>query len=565
MNLQFSSPSLAARGHLSLLHRLDRCAEECPEKRAVVFLRDGETETGSLTFEALKRGALQVAGGLASYSVEGRPVLLLSQSGLEFAVAFFGCIYAGAIAVPCSTGPRNRGWERIVSIALDASPAAALCDRESLQVLESLEKLKIPILEISSLCATPKISFSLPARSENAPALLQYTSGSTASPKGVIVTHRNLAANVQMIRSSTGISDKTVSLTWLPLFHDMGLIGSFITAIYSGATSVIMPPLAFYQRPQRWLSAISRYSATLSGGPNFAYEYCIRHFGRMDLTGIDLSHWETAFCGSEPVRPHTLRRFAELFSPTGFRPESFYPCYGLAESTLLVAGARGRVLKTAVNDSGSEVVSCGYPPSGCDIVVVDPDTLEPQPDGGVGEIWVSGDHVAIGYWNGSAIANASFAAQLRGDRRRFLRTGDLGWIDKGELYVSGRLKDLIIWRGAKLHPEDIEATVTNCCRGFGEVSGAFSIDSVSEERLIIVQELRRSVPSNFDFIEALNTISKTVADLHGAKIDDALLVRAGSIPRTTSGKVQRQKCREHYSEGRFKDLTYASIRSVTAR
>jgi acyl-CoA synthetase (AMP-forming)/AMP-acid ligase II len=544
-----------------LTSRLEFWAAERAQDAALVFLGDGENETGRFSFADLYRAARETAAALRSYGVGGRPVLVLAGSGLEFAKAFFGCLYAGAIAVPCSLGPRHQAWERLAAIAADAVPAAAVGGADASGLLQALEGLGIPSVRIDQ---TPHGELATTtAVAPHAPALLQYTSGSTGSPKGVVVTHHNIASNLQMLRSSLGVHDGSVFLSWLPLFHDMGLIGNLLAAIYFGVGCILMPPVKFFQKPRRWLAATARYGATISGGPNFAYEFCVRRAAQIDLAGLDLSRWEIAFCGAELVRPATLRRFAALFAPAGFRASAFYPCYGLAEATLFVTGGEPNGgFKTAIGESGTEAVSCGRPGSGGDVTIVDPDTATPVADGRVGEIWLSGDHIAAGYWRKRALSEATFEARLRQPTdKRFLRTGDLGWMCGGELYVSGRLKDLMICRGANIHPEDIEATAARSHPAFAAASAAFSVEIGNDEQVVVVQELVPRFNRELDAAAALAALTKAVAEAHGLHLYDALLVRSGSVPRTTSGKIRRQRCRELYRDAQLEPALGARLRA----
>lgn len=555
------APTLVGDNDYLLTARLERWANLRPDRKALVFLGDGEQETDSLTFAGLHHAALRLAERLRQAKTGGHPVLILLRPGTDFAVAFFATLYAGAIAVPTSSGPRNRGWERIAAIVADAKPVAVLGNAEVLSELQAVEALGIPAFR-TDLASDEWRGAAAPPQLRNAPALLQYTSGSTGQPKGVVITHHNLASNLQMLCSSFCVHDQSIYLTWLPLFHDMGLIGNFLSAIYSGIPCILMPPLSFYQKPRRWLSAISRYGATISGGPNFAYERCVHRAKSMDLTGIDLSHWELAFCGAEMVRAATMRRFADSFAGAGFRASALYPCYGLAEATVFVTGSEPNGgFKTAMHESGVEAVSCGRAPRGERLAIVALDAALPLPDGTIGEIWVAGDHVASGYWGKPAATEDTFAARLQTDSEtRFLRTGDLGWMQNGELYLASRLKDLVVWHGGNIHPEDIEATAVQSHPAFSGISAVFSIEVGDQERVVVVQELTRPIPQDFDPNVALAALRDAIAREHGIHLYDALVMRPGSVPRTTSGKIQRQRCRELYRHGHFEDAICARIR-----
>lgn len=545
-----------------LTARLQRWAVERSGRQALIFLGDGEKETASLGFAAFRAAALRLAEQLRARDVAGRPVLVLPRHAVDFAVAFFGCLYAGAIAVPCSSGPRKRGWERIVAIAADCEPAAAIGNREVSELFDELAALGIAPIDVGSGASGGL----LPPQhiSADAPALLQYTSGSTGAPKGVVVTHQNLASNLRMLETSFGVREDTVYLTWLPLFHDMGLIGNLLAAIYGGVPCVLMPPFSFYQRPQRWLNAIGRYGATISGGPNFAYELLLRRADRMDLAGLDLSRWKLAFCGAEMVRAATMHRFAERFVASGFSASALYPCYGLAEATVFVTGAElNGGARTAIDSLGREVVSCGRAASGERVVIVDPDTATEMPDGQVGEIWVSGDHVAQGYWSKPELSAHVFDRRIAsGGGDRFLRTGDLGWMSEGELFFAGRLTDTIVFRGTNFYPEDIEATAAGCHSGLSNLGAAFPIDAGNEEQAVLVQELARPLPASFDPRAAVAAIATAIVNAHGLPLYDIVVVRAGTLPRTTSGKIRRKDCRAIYAAKGFAEASQESLRRL---
>ncbi|HEV7785623.1 MAG TPA: fatty acyl-AMP ligase, partial [Thermoanaerobaculia bacterium] len=447
-------------------------AEERPNQAAFTFLTDGETEAGRLTYAELDFRARAVAAALREAVPPGERALLLYPPGLDFIVAFFGCLYAGVVAVPAyPPRPNDRSQARLRAIARDAEPRVALSTSATLSGLAGLAAMA-PELAAVRWMATDALASGVSDRqlSEPSPesiAFLQYTSGSTAEPKGVEVTHANLLHNERMIGAAFEQDESSVVVGWLPLYHDMGLIGTVLQPLHAGGRCVLMSPLAFLQRPMRWLEVISRYRGTTSGGPNFAYELCVRKATPEALAGLDLTSWRVAFNGAEPVRAETLERFAGTFAPCGFRPEAFYPCYGLAEATLFVAGGvpgrrpriaeveaaaleRNEVVSIAGSDRGARrLVSSGRPWMGQRIVVADPETGAACPPGRVGEIWIAGSSVARGYWRNPEATTHDFGAHLAGPGSDgpFLRTGDLGFVADGELYVTGRLKDLIILRG----------------------------------------------------------------------------------------------------------------------
>ena len=530
-------------------------AAERPEQVAFTFLTDGESEGGRLTYGELDRRAAAIAAALAASVAPGERALLLYPPGLDFIAAFFGCLYAGVVAVPAyPPRPNDRSQSRLRAIGRDAAPRAALTieailagavePRGLLAVAPELAGLRwIPTDALSAPSAAGEAAIAFEPEPESL-AFLQYTSGSTAAPKGVMVTHGNLLHNERMIGAAFGMDEDSVVVGWLPLYHDMGLIGNVLQPLHAGGRCVLMSPVSFLQRPMRWLEAISRYRGTVGGGPNFAYELCARKASPEALAGLDLSSWQVAYNGAEPVRASTLERFAEVFAPSGFRREAFYPCYGLAEATLFVTGGMSGVAPR-VDDRR---VSCGHVWLGQRLVVADPETGAERGAGEEGEVWISGPSVARGYWENPEGTAHDFNAFLATGEGPFLRTGDLGYLAGGELYVTGRLKDLIILRGRNHYPQDVELTAE---RAHGDLhpggGAAFSVEMGGEERLVIVHEVARH---RKDGIEAIaEAVRGAVAAEHEVQAREVVLIRQAGLPKTSSGKVQRRLCRELYLKG----------------
>jgi acyl-CoA synthetase (AMP-forming)/AMP-acid ligase II len=574
------------------------------EQPLYTFLPDrGPGDAAVLTYAGLDRRARAIAGVLLQLGAGGQRALLLYPPGLDFIAAFFGCLYAGVIAVP-SYPPRSaRALPRLLEIARDARPAVALTTAGLKAALGSLAA-QVPELAALRLLATDEVpaaaagSWRDPRVTGEALAFLQYTSGSTAAPKGVMVSHGNLLHNEEMIRQAYGQTAGSVIVGWLPLYHDMGLIGNVLQPLFLGARCVLFSPVAFLQSPKRWLAAISRYRATTSGGPNFAYDLCVRRIGEADRADLDLSSWDVAFNGAEPVRAETLERFAAAFAVCGFRPRAFFPCYGLAEATLFVTGAAGsraaafdrvqleagearRLAGSAVlgdplgrpaeSDPASRIlISSGHPWLGQELAIVDPDTLNRCEEGKVGEIWVRGPSIAQGYWQRPEATAETFLGRVAGEPAAssdaaeiaaapFLRTGDLGFLAGGDLFVTGRLKDLIIIRGRNLYPQDVELTVERSHPMLRPGCGAaFAVEIGAEERLVVVQELERtggSAALPADAVEEIaGAVRRAVAEEHEVQVQQLVLLRAGAIPKTSSGKIQRRACRAALLGGKLEIL-----------
>jgi amino acid adenylation domain-containing protein len=552
-------------------------AHHQPQKRVYTYLLDGETEEQSLTYEQLDQRARTIAAKLQTLGAFGERVLLLYPPGLEFIGAFIGCLYAGAVAVPINPPQHKRTFQRAQSILLDAQASIILTNAAFKKRLEKFA-VQTPGLETMRWVITDEVEscqrdeWQPPQMSADSLALLQYTSGSTGTPKGVMLTHGNLLHNQRVIEKAFEHSEETIVAGWLPFYHDMGLIGNLLQPLYAGFPCVLLSPLHFLQRPYRWLQAISKYRATTSGAPNFAYDYCARRITAEERQTLDLSSWAVAFNGAEPVRPDTIDRFVKTFEPCGFRRESMYPCYGLAEATLMVTGGRktappilkrvdgaalerNRVVETSEERKNARLlVGCGQPLLDEEILIVDPETLTRCPTGTVGEVWVSSPSVAQGYWNRPEESARTFQARLSETLEGpFLRTGDVGFLSDRELFVTGRIKDLIILRGANYYPQDIERTVEDCHPALRSgANAAFSIDVSDEERLVVVQEVEyRQQP---DTTELIRTIRRAVIEAHEIPIYAIALIKAGTIHKTSSGKIQRQACRRSFLDGTLEVL-----------
>src|ERR1043166_2030230 len=555
-------------------------AETQRDEIAYRFLADGEEERSALTYGELYRRARRVAAGIQKQSAAGERALLLDSSEADYIVTFFGCLCAGVIAVPIYAPRVNKkGNARVESVVADAQPSVVLTAGAGSQAVRDAITAAagehVKWIDTNALSVDDDPLWTPPDVKGTDIAFLQYTSGSTAAPKGVMVSHTNILDNERMIQNAFDTKPDSVIVGWLPLFHDMGLIGNVLQPLYAGVPCILMSPVAFLQRPLRWLQAISRYRATTSGGPNFAYELCLRKIRPEDRSGLDLSSWRVAFNGAEPVRLETVNRFAEQFADCGFRREAFVPCYGLAEATLFVSGgldpngvatvnhgANGNS-KNGGSGNGAKVsrkqgkllVGCGRPPVEQTVRIVSPDSLRPCGAGDVGEIWISGPSVAQGYWRKAKETEETFNARIpETGEGPFLRTGDLGFLKDGHLFITGRLKDLLIIRGQNYYPQDIELTVEQSHPVLQPGSGAaFSVEIEGEERLVVVQEVavRKDpgsiVQSDLDELDALiKLIARNIVAGHELQAFAIVLIRKGTIPKTSSGKIQRHACRNAF-------------------
>lgn len=549
-------------------------ASHQPDKIALTFLQDGETEKSNLTYEELDRQARSIGASLQKLHARGERALLIYPPGLDFIAALLGCFYAGVIAVPAYPPHLNRPAPPRLKAIIDNAEVTLVLTTAPL--LSNLEKRWTDASSLQGLrwIATETLDMESaddwrdPEAEASTIAFLQYTSGSTSSPKGVMVTHGNLLQNEAMLKIAFEQSEETVFVVWLPLHHDMGLIGNVLQSIYLGGRAILMAPATFLQSPFRWLQAISRYRARTSGAPNFAYDLCVDKISAEQRSTLDLSSWNLAFNGAEPINHRTIDRFSSCFEPCGFRREAFYPCYGLAEATLFVSGgeksaapvvhtldadalARNELVETAPEDKGARtLVSCGHTWLDQEIAIVDPESLIKLGDNQVGEIWISGSNITQGYWQQPEASERAFGGYIaETGEGPFLRTGDLGFLKQGELYINGRLKDLIIIRGRNYYPQDIEWTVEQAHPGLrtGCVA-AFSVDVDGRERLIVAAEADRHFRST-SVDEAVSAIRERIAEEHELEVFAIALLKFGKIPRTTSGKIQRHACRADYLAG----------------
>ncbi len=537
----------------TIIDVLRQRAELTPHKRVFLFLDKGERAGASLTFAQLDRRARAIGSRLAALGATGKQVLLPNPPGLEFVANFFGCLYSGAVAVPaCSSLLSARKHDHLQTIVQDAEVEFILA--ASSESLTSIAGEELTLLASDEVPETEAAEWSPTDCKADDVAYIQYSSGSTSTPKGVVISHRNVMCNQQMLQQAFRTSDDSVIVSWLPHFHDMGLVGVIQRAVYVGMFGVLMAPIEFIRRPVQWLHAISKYRASISIAPNFAYDLCVERVKDEAIGELDLSCWEVAFNGSEPVKAETMKRFAEKFGKTGFRAENFYPCYGLAEATVFVSG---RAPSEAVVSKG-QVVSCGPACATERVLIVDPQTHRRCSEGSEGEIWVAGPHVAQGYWKRPAETRQTFKASLSDNRDGpFLRTGDLGFLLDGQLYVTGRLKELIILHGKNHYPQDIEATVATCHPLLRRDCGAaFSVDVTGTEELVVLHEVKRQTPPEKSF-EIKCAIRQALAEDRAIKPYSVVLLKPNTIPKTSSGKIMRSACRADFLRNNLTESVFA--------
>ena len=558
----------------NLIDVLLRQVQDQPGQSAYTFLKDGEVETAQLSYGQLGTRVQAIAAHLQSTLLPGERALLLVPPGLEFITAFWGCLCAEVIAVPAYPPRRNQHLERILAIVQDAQPSLILTVSDLLENLHSkfqdstLRPLRF--LTIDTLPDYLASDWQPVTVGPETLALLQYTSGSTGSPKGVMVTHGNLMHNCQLIQTAVEVSAESRSVSWLPPYHDMGLINGIIQPLYAGCWSILMSPTAFLQKPMRWLQAISKFHATHSGAPNFAYELCVQRLRPEQKETLDLSTWNVAFNGAEPIQSQVIETFAEVFGDCGFPKQAFMPCYGLAESTLMVSWQPIRQAPKAITVSTSSLadgyielesnpsagstqllVSCGSPAKDLTVRIVNPQTGQRCAAGTIGEIWIAGDSVTPGYWQQPELTQKTFQAHLSDVKEGpFLRTGDLGCLLANELFITGRLKELIIIRGRNYYPHDIERVVENSHPALQSHSGAvFSVAMAGQEQLIVIYEVGRSYLRKLNVPEIAMAVRQAISIQFELAVQTVALLRPNSLLKTSSGKVKRLECRQAFLRG----------------
>ncbi len=552
-----------------------RCRQQ-PDELAYALLRDNLEIERQLTYAQLEHAVRSLAGHLARTFPAGTRALVLYPQGLDAACAFWACVCAGLVPVPAPAPDPIRlkyGLPRLRSIIEDAHVSLTLTTSRiaALSSELSLANETGPITWVATDQPYDSIdSIERPQPQGNALAYLQYTSGSTATPRGVMISQRNVLAHCKALSLAGGVSDSSRSLCWLPYFHDYGLLHGILAPFYAGIPAYLMSPVTFLRRPLRWLEAVSRFAITHSGGPNFSYEACLRAERQQPGWQADLSRWMVASCGAEPIHPETVEQFIDTFGPRGFRRTTFAPAYGLAEATLLVTVKRAdaepsflrveaealadSIIKEApVSEQGTRtLVGCGEPLEDTHVRIVNPTThIECQP-GVVGEVWLAGAGIGTGYWGKSEETDTTFHATLSGsDEGPYLRTGDLGFLHRGELFLTGRLKDLIIVRGRNYYPHDLEWSAQQAHPGLRRGSGAaFSIAGHSGERVVLVHEIEKQV-SESDLMDVVNCIRRALADEYELELHTVVLIKSGTISRTSSGKIQRGACKAAFEAGQL--------------
>jgi acyl-CoA synthetase (AMP-forming)/AMP-acid ligase II/cytochrome P450/acyl carrier protein len=555
-------------------------ASDKPDATAYTFLKNDEEEK-SLSYRNLDLSASCIAAELLKYGNSVGNVLLLFPQGLEFIQAFLGCALAGFPAVPLSIPRAKQSLTGLERVAIDSNARIVLCTQAISEAIMSRTPEDSPLRRLTWIAVDQLRDSNHPGvvglpRNPSDPVLLQYTSGSTGNPKGVVVSNESLLHNISTIYRLYAFNDDSKIVSWLPQFHDMGLIGSILQSLYAGFPCILLSPTAFIQKPYRWLKAISDYRGTGGGAPNFAYDLCVSRITEEEAGTLDLSSWQVAWTGAETIRSSTLSAFADRFGSHGFNRKAFAPCYGLAEGTLMVTGTgpysekiisvklpsllNGETVEllTTTSDDAVDLVSCGKSFSDQIVQIVDTNKMEAMPDLKIGEIMVKGSSVTCGYWQNPQATHSAYG-QTIDKEPGFLRTGDLGFLYKGELFVVGRVKETLKINGRSLYAQDLEYTAIQSHPDLKANGGAsFSVKSNEDERLILVCELRRDRIKYFDGEEIRKAVSTALSNEYEVTLHDIVLIKPATLPMTTSGKIQRLRCRELYLTHSL-DLLYSSL------
>lgn len=563
---------------LSLTASLQRQAERTPDKIAFTFLSDGGRTAIDLTYGELDRQARSIAAAMQARGLGGKRVLLLYVPGLDFVTAIYGCFYAGATAVPAyppEPGRMDRALPRLLAIIKDCEPSLVMSTSLLLEMAQFVftqapELAELP-REASDVLALAgrEGAWRNPQSQLDELALVQYTSGSTSVPKGVMVSQRNLLSNMRQMAVVCRMGEHTRICSWLPFYHDMGLIGGTLLGVNAGGRTVLMSPVEFLQQPMRWLTAITRYRTTDSFVPNFALDLCVRKTSPEERQTLDLSSMQMIVVAAEPVRHASVEQFIQTFQPHGLAPACICPGYGLAEAVLAVTGGPvGKHYRHSWVDAGEllhnrwveverghkqahPLIASGHPFEAVSLAIVDPATGRRAGPGEVGEVWVHGPSVALGYWKRDAALDGVYGARLEGDERSWLRTGDLGYLSGGRLFITGRTKEMIVVRGVKYYPQDVEAAVCRLPGIYKRRAIAFSVNHVQPERVVVLAEHADAPPAVAEAVA--DSIRQTVASEVGIQELDVYVLRPRSLARTTSGKYQRLLMRERLLRGELED------------
>ncbi|WP_439597762.1 AMP-binding protein [Falsiroseomonas sp.] len=518
--------------------RADHCA--------LRFLQRGEAVTEQASYAALQEAVAPLAGGLVAAGLRGVPVVLALPPGLGFVTALLACLRAGAIAVPVPFPPTGEARLRQQRVIADLGAGAILAAPEA-----EIETGRLRRLDPATLRAP----LDSPPPAPEAPAVIQYSSGSTRAPAGIVISHANLMANQRMIQEAFGSGPDVIGVNWLPPHHDMGLFGAILHPLFLGGTAVLMPPFAFIQKPLRWLAAIAAHRATVVGGPNFGYELCLRRVSAAQTASLDLSSLQVTFCGAEPVRAESLRRFADHLAPAGFDPSSLLPCYGLAEVTLLAtAVAKGSGLREVAAEPGGPLqVACGSPPAGCRISIREPEGTDRMPAGVAGEICIAGPHLAAGLWQGETASIAPLPGLLQAEGAHWLRSGDIGAMTEAGLVILDRIKDTIIAHGRKIYAADAEAAAFEAAGPQLAAAAAIGLPGPEGDRLVLLCEIPLAERRGLELASLCRRIAEQVGQRCGL-LPEVALLGSGTLPRTTSGKIRHQAARQAWLEGSLKPL-----------